>query len=417
MLKLFNLMSLFIFSIAITNAQGLKFTPQEQLNEFTQIENNTYGFSEDIPSNYSLEKFVPQVLEQSGGTCVGFSSLYYALSTMYNFEFNITDPKGKFAHSFDPYFIYSIVNNEVDHCDDGLFMYEATELLYKIGAKKLFFPPYLTCESNWDQTTLKETVEYTSPYSLKEFYVVDMENPDLIDFVKKIIYYDIPVVAGFSITESLYPRSSSYPNGVSNSGLWTPSELEDSIGGHAMCIVGYNDQMYGGSFRVVNSWGDDYGDNGFIWIRYKDFKKYASEAYVFELNDNIKEDSRSQNIQMQDNQYTRFRGDWGSYEGQELQNKLTGFAIQTTRNNTYYMGYFEDGESEGFTIFIDDDGIFTANAVDDKLYDISELGFAADSEIEETEIDFKNYIKNLNPELQIRKTPTTKLNDKEKIEL
>ena len=78
-----------------------------------------------------------------------------------------------------------------------------------------------------------------------------------------------------------------------------------------MCIVGYNDQMYGGSFRVVNSWGDDYGDNGFIWIRYKDFKKYASEAYVFELNDNIKENSRSQNMQMQDNQYTRFRGDWG----------------------------------------------------------------------------------------------------------
>ena len=59
---------------------------------------------------------------------------------MYNFEFNITDPRGKFAHSFDPYFIYSIVNNEVDHCDDGLYMYEATELLYKIGAKKLFFP-------------------------------------------------------------------------------------------------------------------------------------------------------------------------------------------------------------------------------------------------------------------------------------
>ena len=54
----------------------------------------------------------------------------------------------------------------------------------------------------------------------------------------------------------------------------------------------------------------------------KDFKKYASEAYVFELNDNIKENSRSQNIQMQDNQYTRFRGDWGSYEGQELQNKI-----------------------------------------------------------------------------------------------
>ena len=244
-----------------------------------------------------------------------------------------------------------------------------------------------------------------------------MERQDLINHVKQIIYYDRPIVAGFSITESLYPRSSSYPNGVSNNGLWTPSELEDSIGGHAMCIVGYNDQMYGGSFRVVNSWGEDYGDNGFIWIRYSDFKKYASEAYVFELNDNIKENSRAQSLQMQDNQYTRLRGDWGSYEGQKLQNNYTGFAIQTTNANAYYMGYFEDGNSQGFTIFIDDDGIFTANAIDNKLYDVSEVGFAADSEIEETEIDFKNYIKNLNPELQIRKTPTTKLNDKEKIEL
>lgn len=417
MIKLFKATSLIIFSIAITNAQGLKFTPQEQLNEFPKIENDTYGFSEDTPNYYSLEKYVPRVLEQSGGTCVGFSSLYYALSTMYNFKFNITDPRGKFAHSFDPYFIYSILKNEVDHCDDGLFIFQATELLYKIGAKKLFFPPYLTCESSWDQTTLKETVKYTSPYSLENFYWIDMERQDLINHVKQIIYYDRPIVAGFSITESLYPRSSSYPNGVSNNGLWTPSELENSIGGHAMCIVGYNDQMYGGSFRVVNSWGEDYGDNGFIWIRYSDFKKYASEAYVFELNDNIKENSRAQSLQMQDNQYTRLRGDWGSYEGQKLQNNYTGFAIQTTNANAYYMGYFEDGNSQGFTIFIDDDGIFTANAIDNKLYDVSEVGFAADSEIEETEIDFKNYIKNLNPELQIRKTPTTKLNDKEKIEL
>ena len=60
--------------------------------------------SEDTPNYYSLEKYVPRVLEQSGGTCIGFSSLYYALSTMYNFKFNITDPRGKFAHSFDPYF-------------------------------------------------------------------------------------------------------------------------------------------------------------------------------------------------------------------------------------------------------------------------------------------------------------------------
>ena len=76
-----------------------------------------------------------------------------------------------------------------------------------------------------------------------------------------------------------------------------------------MCIVGYNDQIYGGSFRVKLIVGEMIMViMGSFGLDIKDFKKYASEAYVFELNDNIKENSRSQNIQMQDNQYTRFRG-------------------------------------------------------------------------------------------------------------
>ena len=50
-----------------------------------------------------------------------------------------------------------------------------------------------------------------------------------------------------------------------------------------MCIIGYDNYKYGGAFRVVNSWGKQYGDNGFLWIRYNDFKKYAREVYLFQL--------------------------------------------------------------------------------------------------------------------------------------
>ena len=95
---------------------------------------------------------------------------------------------------------------------------------------------------------------------------------------------------GANINSSLQPYGSSNLNGVKSDGLWNPSNTGNGTSGHAMCVVGYDNYKYGGSFRVVNSWGKDYGDNGFLWIRYNDFKKYAKEIYLFQL-DNIDFDS------------------------------------------------------------------------------------------------------------------------------
>jgi hypothetical protein len=39
-------------------------------------------------------------------------------------------------------------------------------------------------------------------------------------------------------------------------------------GGHAITIVGYDDNRYGGAFKVINSWGTGWGDNGYFWLTY-----------------------------------------------------------------------------------------------------------------------------------------------------
>jgi hypothetical protein len=85
----------FLFITQLTFSQGLKFIEQDQLDEFEQLDTEILGFGSDIPYSYSLEKYVPEVVKQTGGTCVGYSSLYYGLSTIYNKKFNITSPKGK----------------------------------------------------------------------------------------------------------------------------------------------------------------------------------------------------------------------------------------------------------------------------------------------------------------------------------
>lgn len=412
----FKLFFLILLTPALFFGQGLQFTPQSELNEIQRLDDNTYGFSEQIPATYSLEKYVPMVLKQEGGTCVGFSSLYYALSTMYNQKFDITDFRGKIAHAFDPYFIYSLLQSQVNHCDNGLVMYKAAELLFKVGAKKMFFPPYLTCNSSWNERMIDKVLNVTVPYNLKNFYAVDLKNPELISLVKKMIYYEIPVVTGFSIKKSMYPRSASNPNGVDSNGLWRPSEIEGILGGHAMTVVGYNDYRYGGAFRVVNSWGRDYGDNGFIWIKYADFLKYAVEAYVFELNEYIAENPKNSRIQMQTENYTRFQGDFGAYEGQETSDgRIYGKGIKTSKDkSTYFIGNFEDGSMEGYSIILDSDGLFSANAINNKFYDLREMGFAGSEESEEIETSLNDYLKYLNSGLSVRKGNSTKRNKFEK---
>ena len=85
--------------------QGLNFLSPEEKQTFTKLPADKLGFAETLPYAYSLQKYVPPVLRQEGGTCVGFASFYYGLSTMYNVKFNLTDPKEKYVHSFDPYYI------------------------------------------------------------------------------------------------------------------------------------------------------------------------------------------------------------------------------------------------------------------------------------------------------------------------
>ncbi|MBI4567461.1 MAG: pre-peptidase C-terminal domain-containing protein [Planctomycetes bacterium] len=43
--------------------------------------------------------------------------------------------------------------------------------------------------------------------------------------------------------------------------------------GHAMCVVGYDDTKGGGCFKLVNSWGKDWGLGGFCYIPYPTFMR------------------------------------------------------------------------------------------------------------------------------------------------
>ena len=50
-----------------------------------------------------------------------------------------------------------------------------------------------------------------------------------------------------------------------------------------MTIVGYDDEKQ--AFKIMNSWGKGWGEEGYMWLNYEGFKNRLAEAYVFKVGD------------------------------------------------------------------------------------------------------------------------------------
>ena len=61
---------------------------------------------------------------------------------------------------------------------------------------------------------------------------------------------------------------------------WEPSGEEGA--NHSLVIVGYDELEE--AFEATSCWGRKWGDNGYIWIHYADFEKYARNGFVMVMD-------------------------------------------------------------------------------------------------------------------------------------
>ena len=60
-------------------------------------------------------------------------------------------------------------------------------------------------------------------------------------------------------------------------------------GYHAMTVVGFDDNKIQDSqaipsFKIINSWGKEWGDNGYLWVSHEAFRRMVKEVYVVSLD-------------------------------------------------------------------------------------------------------------------------------------
>ena len=72
-----------------------------------------------------------------------------------------------------------------------------------------------------------------------------------------------------------FPRAAVSPDTVYN--LSVPATAANLHGRHAVSIIGYDDKKQ--AFRMVNSWGENWGDHGFLWLAEGFVKAYATDGW------------------------------------------------------------------------------------------------------------------------------------------
>jgi len=230
------------------------------------------GIEVDIPSSISLEDFVPTVRSQEenenvGGWAVG----YYFASTEWAMIANESNKALIDAFAYDPFYLNN-VSGAGSGCSGEVYLSELCHTLEEKGAKRMNIDlsdceKVTAFEKSWSLLGFQETVRLTDPNR------VDSNN---ITSVKYALANYHAVVFSMHIPESF--------NYVAHDGLFRPSEDERNRNtittAHALTIVGFDDDLYGGAFRVVNSWGTEWGDDGFCWISFEDFNAFQEAAYM-----------------------------------------------------------------------------------------------------------------------------------------
>jgi hypothetical protein len=226
-----------------------------------------------LPEAVNLQKFAPAVGDQGHqGSCVAWSSAYGA-RTIAEAARTGADPN---SLKFSPAFLYNQIG--LQNCD-GSYIERAMEFMQNSGSVPYNEFPYSDqdCSRQPDQQLLEEARQHRMR-GFNRLTPGDRNNAIDLRAIKENLSQGAPVVIGMMV-------GGSYMQPMMGQDVWDPTEDDKSMmgfGGHAQCVVGYDDRKYGGAFLLMNSWGPSWGNNGFAWVRYRDFKYFVREAYGIE---------------------------------------------------------------------------------------------------------------------------------------
>ena len=267
-------------------------------NFFTQPEHKKYGWIRDLPDKrdqfklYStnetdsyvmsidLRSKCPPIYNQGTlGSCTANAIAgAFEYNELKQFPNNPVMPSRLFIY-YNERYIENTINT-----DAGASLRDGMKTINEDGICPEMEWPYDI--SKFTDCPPKICYELAENYKSISYKKIKQDLPQL----KKCLADNFPIVCGISIYDSFES------NQVSETGIIpVPDSNESLLGGHAVMLVGYDDNDE--KFILRNSWGTSWGDKGYGYIPY-DYvinQNLASDFWIIEKIIEPKPDSDSDN--------------------------------------------------------------------------------------------------------------------------
>lgn len=223
----------------------------------------------ELPTN-----LLPPVGDQGQeSSCVGWSTSYYYRTVLaaQKYHWSAEDPN----HEFSPSFIYNQINGGKDA---GSYISDALSLLTQTGDVPISLFPYQAGDylrQPPGQLVASATAFHIADFGYLYNRVAQQTVPDL-RVLKRWLSGGQGLVIGIQVPSTSF---SNYTGGVYDG----PYASDADFGGHAMFVIGYDDNAEGtgiGAFRVINSWGAGWGEQGYGWLSYDFLSHYLTDSWV-----------------------------------------------------------------------------------------------------------------------------------------
>lgn len=207
------------------------------------------GSGPTLPSSVDLTPSFPTPGDQGQqGSCVGWATAYAIKS--YFEKRDMGWDLSRREHVFSPAFVFNAI--ALPGCN-GSYFNQALDRMKDVGAATWDKMPYTDQECTSQPST-------SANAQAPSYRIQSWGTLRTVDDMKAQLANHRPVLLGIQV----YPAF----NRLSGSSAVYNDFSGSSGGGHAVAIVGYDDNSYGGAFKVINSWGTGWGDQGFFWFPY-----------------------------------------------------------------------------------------------------------------------------------------------------
>lgn len=247
---------------------GLQETPASELAQIPIASPMTYTGS--FPNQFYLETPPPEEDGQgSEGSCVGWAVAYGMKS--YHLQESYYDINGDFNYSSvcSPEYVYNQI--KVGDCGSGAQFAPAFELLKNQGVCSWDIMPYSDNNGCSTMPNATQTENANQHKILSYERITDLSEQNL----KILLLNKYPIVIGARLDDHFMQADEDF--------IWQ-APFGVLRGLHAMVICGYDDNKQ--AFKIINSWGRDFGDDGYVWCDYDFLSDVVFEAYITEPDEN-----------------------------------------------------------------------------------------------------------------------------------